>query len=288
METKKEISVLQNKKIIVKPFDKNRAFFAPGHDGRIRYSGCSYGHTLPWKNSTRSYVKIFEDGEQAEFEKLLDLEDGTLNLYKRKGSWWSTFNVNLGKTDKTLDLSHPIQALEYRVLKACINEIASDKNKYNGTQDYYMEDESAVEETSYKLSQKNEEAMDLFIKLRKSDKKMYDLLRVLGKKPNKTMLSNTTALKAELDKIISQKEAIKGVLSIDDFIAGANDPLFQEKVFVLDAIEVGEIVLTGGVYKMKTSGQPLGRSLDEVSEYFNSPKNQDDKLLIQQRIELNK
>lgn len=284
----KEVNILKNVKVIVKPIDKHRAFFPEGHDGKIRYSGCTSTYTLPWKMSTRSFVRIFEDGEQDAFEKALDLEKGVLNLYKRKESWWSKFNISLDKDEKILDLSSPIEALEYRVLKANKGSIAVTKGDYNGTQDYYLIDEGVVEEDGFKLSEKREEAMEIFIKMRKSDSKMYDLLRVMGRKPNASMKSNTKFLKSELDKIIAQIEKVAGLSNIDDFLTSSKDKLFQEKVFVLDAVEIGEVEVAEGVYKMSGSGQPLGRSLKEVAEYFSAPKNQEDKLLIQQRVELNK
>lgn len=284
----KEIKVTSNRKVILKPFDKDRSFFGKEHDGRIRYSGCKSAYTLPWEFNSRRYVKIFEDGEQDAFEKALDLESGSLNLYKRKKSWWSEFFVHLDKNERTFDLNSPMESLEYRVLKANRDDIAESKSMYNGTQSYYIIDEGEVEQDNYKLAQKREEAMEAFMKLRKSNKKMYDILRVLGKKPNKEMSSNSTQLKAELDKVISQVEKLDGVPNIDDFLAVNKDALFQDKIFVLDAIDIGEIELKNGTYRMKETSQPLGRSLNEVAEYFYASKNQDDKLLVQQRIDLNK
>ena len=109
------MDILENKKIKVKPFNKSRSEFM-SEDGQIRYSGCKSGYVLPWNMSIGSYVQIFEDGEQAEFEKVLGLDPGTLNLYKRKDSWWSKFRIELTKDELELDLSNPIQMLKYKVL----------------------------------------------------------------------------------------------------------------------------------------------------------------------------
>lgn len=288
MEKNKEIKILEDKKVFVRAFDKTRAFYSDNHDGRIRFTGCSVGYKLPWETSARRFVNIFKDGEQEAFEKALDLEPGSLNLYKRKKSWFSEFNVELTKETTELDLSSPIQSLEYRVLLANKDHISPSKSDYNGTQDYYIEDESVSETESYKLAEKREDAMELFMKIRKSDKNMYDLLRVLGKNPPKSMATNTKALKAEIDSIINETKKLNGIPNIDDFLYTAKDALFKDKIFVKDAIDIGEIEVVDGAYKMKESGQPLGRSLNETAEYFNAAKNQDDKLLIQQRIELNK
>jgi hypothetical protein len=284
----KEVKITENKRVLIKPFDKDRPFFPEHHDGRIRYTGCTYDLTLPWVYNSRRFVDIFEDGEQEAFEKILKLEEGALNLYNRKGSWWSTFNVTLTKENKELDLSNPLHALELKVIKANKLQVAENKSAYNGTQIYYIEDESVSEEENFSLSEKKVEAMEIFMKLRKSDKKMYDILRVLGKSPAASMESNKKALVAELTSIISQVEKVTGMPNIDDFIAANNDALFQDKVFVYDALAIGEVELIDGTYKMSGNGQPLGKSITEVAEYFHAPKHQDDKLLVQQRIELNK
>jgi hypothetical protein len=285
----KEVKITENKKILVKPIDKDRAFFPKGHDGKVRYTGCNYDPTLPWITNERRYVDIFGGKEvQNAFEKALFLEPGTLNLYNRKGSWWSKFNVTLTKETKELDLNEPMHALEYRVLMANEDTIAKSMSDYNGIQLFFLEDESVSEEENFSLSEKKVEAMEIFMKLRKSDKKMYDILRVLGKSPAASMESNKKALIAELTSIISQVEKVTGMPNIDDFIAANNDALFQDKVFVYDALAIGEVELIDGTYKMSGNGQPLGKSITEVAEYFHAPKHQDDKLLVQQRIELNK
>lgn len=285
---KEERVITKNKKIVVKPIDKERPFFKEGHDGRIRYSGCYNSFTLPWKTSSRSYVKIFEEGEQALFEKALGLEEDALNLYKRKGSWWGKFFIDLDKNEKTLDLNNPMEVLEYRVLKANTDSFATSKGEYNGTQDYFLIDQDEVEETNNKSAERFGLAMELYMKIRKSDKKMYDILRVLELKPSKQIMGNTKALESEIYKIIQQVQKIAGLPNIDDFIEAAQDALFSDKLFTLDAIEIGAIELQNGVFKITESGIPLGRSIQEVAEYFNLAKNQEDKLLIQRRIELNK
>lgn len=280
------MEILENKTIKVKPIKKNRAFLKDGHDGEIRYTGCTSGYKLPWKNKINSFVKIFNKEEQEAYEQALGLNPGTLNLFTRKGSWFSSHNVELTKEETDLNLMNPIQSLEYRILKADPS-IANSKAEYNGTQDYYLEDSTVSQEEDYKLSETKEEAMEIFMKIRKSDKQMYDLLRVLGKGPSQSMKSNPKSLKAEIGKVIDQIEKVTGQPNINDLIKTYNDKLFQDRIFVHDAIELGEIETSEGVYKFKETGHPLGRSIEEVAEYFHSPKNQDDKLLIQQRLELN-
>ena len=284
----KEVAITKNKKILVKPIDKDRPFFKKGHDGRIRYTGCTVGYTLPWKNSTRSYVNIFEDGEQALFEKALNLAPGTLNLYNRKKSWWSKFFVYLDKNEVEFDRSQPMKELEMRVLEANKDKFCKTMSEYNGTQDYILVDKDVTDEINYKNVEKTEAALAFFNKIKTSNKNMFDALRVMGLKPGLEMKANSNALKGELLKVIEQKTKVGELPSIDDFIAVSTDKLYSDKIFVLDAIEIDAIELRGETFKIKDSGLPLGRSLQEVAEYFHLAKNQEDKLLIQRKIELNK
>jgi len=60
------------------------------------------------------------------------------------------------------------------------------------------------------------------------------------------------------------------------------------KVFVLDAIEIGEVEVSKGVYKITSNQTAIGRNLSEAVDYFDSIKGREDKLLIEQRLEMAK
>ncbi len=283
------MSILKNKKVIVRPLVGGRPFLKKGHDGEFMFTGCTKGLMLPYDMKTRSFVKIFAEGEQEEFEILLNKKPGELNIYDWENKFWNSFTVELTKEDKVLDCMIPMHVLELRVLQANKDKIALDETSIvRGAHLYVLIDEDVKRESDYKLSEKNEEAMELFFKLRKSDKNMYDILRVLGKNPGKNMKDNTKALKASLDLIITQKQKIKGEVNIDDFINAVKDPRLSTKVFVLDAIDLGEVKAIGGGYRIVESNQLIGNSLEQAVDFFDSAKNQDQKLLIEQRLQLNK
>ena len=283
---------LRNIKVIVKPVKRHRPFFAEGHDGEFMYSGCINRITLPFSISKRSYVDIFESKEEQEFfENALNKAPGALNIFDRNSQFWSKdFFVDLDKDDKELDLSSPVQMLEYKILLANTNLIApswGERFKNPGYR-WAIVSEAQIEDDSYKIAAKNEEAMELFFSMKNSNKMMYNVLRLIGTNPNKSNENNTTWLKAQIDKIISQKEKVKNVYNIDDFITVAKDPRFNEKIFVLDAIDLGEIKKIDGIYKINESNIPVGRSIDQCVEFFANKKYSEEKILIEQRMELNK
>lgn len=285
------MSITSNKTIEVRPIKRTRPFFKADHDGAFMFSGTYKEYTLPYINDTRSYANPFESPEeQEEFEQVLQLAPGALSINNRNSDFWSTFKVKLSKEGKVLDLNYPMHVLEYRVLKANTKRICpnwEDRNR-NSAYEFALIDKDVEEVNDIRDAERNLRAMELFIKMRKSNKKMYDILRVLGKKLPKEASVNTSQLIKEIDQIIAEKSKVGGVLNIDDFIEAAEDPKLSLKVFVLDAIEIGEIEVSKGVYKITSSQTAIGRNLSEAVDYFDSIKGREDKLLIEQRLEMAK
>lgn len=285
------MSITSNKTIEVRPIKRTRPFFKADHDGAFMFSGTYKEYTLPYINDTRSYANPFESPEeQEEFERVLQLAPGALSINNRNSDFWSTFKVKLSKEGKILDLNYPMHVLEYRVLKANTKRICpnwEDRNR-NSAYEFALIDKDVEEVNDIRDAERNLRAMELFIKMRKSNKKMYDILRVLGKKLPKEASVNTSQLIKEIDQIIAEKSKVGGVLNIDDFIEAAEDPKLSLKVFVLDAIEIGEIEVSKGVYKITSNQTAIGRNLSEAVDYFDSIKGREDKLLIEQRLEMAK
>lgn len=281
---------LRDERVEVKPIVRQRSFFAKGHDGEFMFTGTTRGYMLPYENSTRSYVNIFEDkAEQEWFEDKIGLEKGALSIYDRKSEYWTTFIVEVSKEGKTLDLSIPSHMIEYKVLKANKKRIASSWEGRNASPgfEFALVSETQVTNENVKTSERDEHAWELFMKLKKSNKKMYDILRVMNVSPQKNAKDDASWLKSELNKIINQKQKAPGVLSIDDFIKAAEDKKLSTKLFVLDAMEINEVVQRADGFRLTSNDQLLGKNMAQVVDYFDSPAGQEDKLLIKQRLELN-
>lgn len=287
-----EKKVLKNITIEVKPIIRQRSHFKKGHDGEFMFTGCNKTYMLPFVMSTRAYSKIFKDPEEQEaFETLMDLPKGTLGIYKRNSEYWIKYAIEISKEGKTLDLSIPSHALEHKVLLANKKRISPDWDSKNKPgYEFALVDETKLESDSLKLAEKSENAMELFMKIRKSGKKMFNVLRILGKNPSAESQSNLGWLKAELQKIIDQKEKIKGVNTptIDDFIKVAEDSNFDMKALVYDAMSIKEIVLKGTNFRHAETDEFIGKSLSSAADWLSDIKNQEHKLLIEQRLKLNK
>jgi hypothetical protein len=279
-----EINFLENKKVEIKVVDKYRSGFNKGSDGSTMYTGCKQVFQAPTNMNDR-LIPLLTEEEQRWFEEKMGLDKGALAFSNKDKSYWKDFRVTLDKKGKTLDLSDYEDNLSYRILRAT-NTVANDKGSINVLQHtFYMVTEEEEQEDNNKLSDKYEEASKLFGNISKSDGRMRNVLRLLGK--TVTAEATTKWLKGELIKIIDQKAKITGQLNIDDFIRTAGDKQLDNRVFLLDAVEIGEVAVEGSTYKLR-AGDTIGMDFDQALSYFNNPVNGQKKLLIQERITNNK
>lgn len=279
-----EKNFLENRKVTVNLVQKYRSGFPKNSAGNTIWDGAKRVYQAP-TNAYDRLKPIMSEDECRFFEDKMGLEKNDLS-FNKKDSFWREFKVVLEKAGRVLDLSIAEDFLAYRVLLNS-NPIAKTKSEINElVHDYYLEDESEIEAENIKLTDKYEEASKLFLNtISKSDKRMINVLRLLGK----TVHSNASTkwLKSELVKIIEQKTKMAGVPNVDDFIEVAKDPNFDVKIFIMDAIDIGEIYVEGTTYKLR-SGDTIGFDLDQAISYFNNPKNQQNRLLIEDRIKTNK
>ena len=292
MEEVKEIKtpeqlVLENRKIRVAPLVRGRAFFKKGHDGEFMFTGCWRYYGLPISSRTRSYFNPFKEGEQAAFEKLLNLSPGALNTNDITSDFWGKYKISLDKEGMELDLSVVDHALLYRVFQVNPRFAKQGDNTSNPEYQYQLVDERYQEEEYSKASLKKADAYGELNKLSKSRKQMVDILRLLGVKMSGD--SSLEALKARLAQIVEEpaNNRFKGAITIDDFIRVAKDPQSSQKLFVLDAIDNREIVVENGdEYRLSENGKLIGRSLQGAVDWISDIVNQETKLLIQERMKV--
>ena len=280
--------VLVNKTISVKPIKPRKPFLKKGHDGEDVYTGCHKDYGLPYDVNLRSYKNPFlEEGEQELFEKLLNQEEGALNLYKFKvtePNFWGNFLLKIPKEGTTLHLNNPADALMYRVLLQDPKAATSNSELSILQKEYTLLDESKKDEELSILGQKQDEANDFMHKIKKSKKQMVDTLRLMGKSVDKD--ASMDWLKAELYKIINEVSTTKGVVGLDKFLEVMKDPVAETKLFVLDAIEQKELVRTQTGFKVEGLNEFVGLNYEDVVKHFlkEDPKVQELKQIIQSRL----
>lgn len=275
--------VLENREIIVRPIIRPHPFFKEGHDGVHTYSKCWKEYVLPVRLSTRSYVDPFKSREeQYAFEGIFNLEKNALtpnNLYSK---FWGKYKIKMGKDDVLLNLANPDHALMYRVMSVEPRFCPVGGDRENIEFMYELIDERYSEEYTIDIHQKKVDAYAALAKVSKSEQKMIDLLRLL--EVDVPSNASIKLLSSKLSGIIEQTEKIKGVKNITDFLSAVNDPQSSMKLFVFDAIRAGEVIIDSGDYRLSENSELIGSSLQKAVDYFSNIKNQEKKLLIQERI----
>jgi hypothetical protein len=279
------MEVLENRKIVISPIIRKRAFFPKGHDGEHTYTGCHKDYGLPISLKRRAYLDpFFNKDEQAKFEELLNLKPGSLNLYDLNSKFWGDFSLSLTKEGEILDLNNPVDALWYRVLLVNPRFANNESQRSNQKCDFILIDKKEEQESKNKNAALKEEAIDYFTKIKGSKQKLYDTLRLLNKKPDKD--ATIEALKAKILEIIEEPISATSVTNIGHFLKIIKDPTKDLKLFILDAVDAGEIELKRDGFRIKDNGEFIGKHLEQAVNYFNT-KDADVleiKAIIEQRI----
>src|ERR1017187_4927880 len=98
-------SILEDKKVEVKPIVRGGDYIPKDHDGSTLFSGAKWSTTLPISKANNQLVKILDKEEQALFEKELNLKPGDLDFYNKDNQFWAKFRVETTKEGIILDLS---------------------------------------------------------------------------------------------------------------------------------------------------------------------------------------
>tara|TARA_R110000868_G_C10894796_1_gene763874 strand:- start:964 stop:1815 length:852 start_codon:yes stop_codon:yes gene_type:complete len=268
-------SILKNKKIIVKPIFRNNGNFPKGHDGEFMFTDTVWSTDLRPEPGTNRYKAILTEEERLVFEKTLNLEPNSMSFYKKTG-FWPKFRVKLTKEGKTLNLSEPLDYLEYLVLLADRRVAPNWNAKYDsGEYKFALVDEDETIKDNVNKSDLNKKAYKYLGKIEDSVEDMTMVIRLASNKIVKS--KDVEFLQSEVQKIIDSN--IKG------FVEVMEDKSFGTKAFINKALDAKALDRTvKGGYALK-GGDEIGRTLSETVEFLESNKNQDIFLKLKAQID---
>ena len=62
------------------------------------------------------------------------------------------------------------------------------------------------------------------------------------------------------------------------------DPRFDTKVLIYDAMDANEIIMSNGLFKLASTEAVMGKSVAQVADWLETLQNQEDKIILQQRL----
>jgi len=248
------------------------------HDGLHTYTGANRRYCLPFSLSRRSLVNPFQSEEQREeLERELSLPSGALSIYKKKDNYWSNFEVILDKKELSLDLRNPEDVLRYLLLLANSEEIApSFKDRFEGAYKYALVDQDSESNERAKKAHTVKEAYKKLGQMEDSVETMTNFLIVYGKKPGNN--PRQEFLVSELDKIIEN--------DLEGFMTIVEDEHFETKLLIKKAIQIGAINKPTKTRYELPGGDVIGNSLEQTVDYLKNPLNQENYILIKNRVEV--
>jgi hypothetical protein len=271
-------TILTDKKVKIVPVYRNGGWLPEGHDGEFMFTGTVCEFDLPISTKTGRLVNILTKEEQAFFEKELFLNPGDLSIYKKKDNYWHTFKVKLDKEERVLDLSDPMDNLAYRVCIVSPHVAPNWETRYRSASfQFALRDEEIIVQEKVTKANKKKDAYKFLGKVENNPDRMRNVLRVYGNKvaPN----TSTSVMYTTIESLIDDDKSLPKLLAV------INDPNFEMKIFIEDALSVGAILKDGTRYSLP-GGDKIGGVLNDVIDYFKDAVNQDIYLKIKNQIDL--
>lgn len=268
---------LQNKKVKVVPIKRHFPFLPPDHDGAFMFTGTKFTVTLPIDSRKNMLVPILTREEQDAFEKHMYKKEGDLSTYNKTNPFWASFKIELEKEGMVLDLSDPIDNLRYRILSVHprIAPSWSERNENMAYKFALVEDDYEMSE-NVKRTDKLKKAYKHLGKIEDSLEQMKAFLKVYGRN-NIPHTADINFLIAELGKIIES--------DVDGYLMVANDPSFDMKSFIADAISCKAIEKDGKAALKFKGGDRFADTQADAIAFFKDPANADIYLKVKAQIE---
>lgn len=278
---------LPDKKVRIKPNYKNSGWVKnPKHAAFFKLEGTFDRFVVPQLRNGQ-LANILTDDEKDYLERALLMEENDLSIYKRKDNFWHEFSVSLGKEPVVLDLSVPMDYIKFKVLKANSYRIAPDvASLSNGTPyKYYIEDEEEVTQLQSKKADIYKRAWMAYAKLEDKKDKLRTFLIVF----NETFNPVTKKIDSSPKLDFLQKEVSQIVENrTKDFVDIVEDPNYETKAIIAEGVQTGVLEKRNTKYYLAGGVDKLGDDFRSTIDYLNSPQNQETRMLIEERIKVQK
>lgn len=280
-EERQKAFTLPNKKVKVVPVRRKGGWLNdlhPDHEANFLVANAKIKYAVPTIGSGR-VANPLTPQERAYLEQVLD-ED--LNPLKRDNNFWTRRFAILDRGVRILDLSNPLDYIDYKILLMQKDFIApsGDDRLKKVTYKYYIDDLEYEDRTKYKAATAKKEAYKFFGKLEEKGKPaIVDFLNVYfqnqpGKKADSTM--SLEKLVATVDNIIENET--------DKFLEVAGDAEYENKLFITKALRIRAILIDQGKYHLPT-GEVIANNIKDLILWLKDGNNSEEYFQIKARID---
>ena len=289
-------------KVHVKPILRSGRWLPDGHSGSFMYDHTVLGLQVPLDKRTGRLKDPLTPEERVFFETEagLDLEQGGLNPHKKTDNFWHNFIVSIRKSDDivsdttvlmTLDLSNPMDYLQYKVL--LLNSVPDggivapewDKRLSSGTYRVALQHEGQQNTEKVKKADMMKKAYKYLSKIDSSSETMFDFLTIYylenakSKRPSEN--SDRDFYYTEIQDLIDTD--LDGVVQIIE-----DEDNYEFKLLIHRGLKTSTLKLVSGGNIETADGIPVGKSLHQCIQWLKDDKHQDEYLRLKNQIELAK
>ena len=278
---------LPMKKVALKPVVREGGWLPKGHDGEFMFTMATAEFCVPRdiRRGGRLAQVLNEEEEQLIGEKLganlsINRQDSENFFCIDKRSRVKVIKKHdFDKEGMVLDLSDALDYLHYKILLANRDIIApSWEERYNKPSYRFVlvdKDQEAIEHI--KKGSLKAKAYEHYAAIKDSHQRMTKFLTVYGQRPLKEV--SVDFLQSQLLNIIESN--VNGYLTI------ANDPDYDNKLLIDDAVRVGALTKIGKTKYMLPGGDVIGSTTNEAIEYLTDKRNSEVAAKIRAQIEFN-
>lgn len=230
----------------------------------------------------QKYSAQYPDGmtQKEFFEKELGVDLNT--TLAPELNFWRTDKrgrVTITKKGLQLNLTQPLDMLKYLILLSNKMLIAPsfEESTKKATYEFMLVDDNKMLSRKVEEGKRKKRAYVEFSKITSSRTKMVGFIKALGR----VLPARATDdwLENEILTVLEN--------NVDNFLSIVDDPNYDHKIFIQEAVEVGAIIKKSDKRYTLDNGIELGDLIDTLN-YINSPENQEVKLRIKSKIELAK
>lgn len=284
--------LVKGKKVKVKPVIKENKWenlLDKKRRDAFMYNSTKRTYTLPNSLKTGTLVNILDDIELVKtpqykepvterqfFEKQLSKD---LSIYnKKEDNFWQSdaiARVVLTKDGAEYNMEDPVDVIRFKILMANKELIASnlDESRNKPTYEFYLVDEESEISKELEVAEREAKAFEYYNEYKGSVTKLQNFLKVANKGFNVNATQQWLA--QEVFKILKE--------DVNKFLNIAQDPLFDDKAFIYDALRVGAITRTGNDAYALDDKTKTGTIYDTIS-HLNKPENSALYQIIKERI----
>ncbi|AGO48979.1 Putative structural protein [Cellulophaga phage phi14:2] len=274
---------LPDKKIIVRFIRKRKGMAADVKDDHVIAGGMLNGSfkkiPVPMQKNG-SLANVLTKEEKAFLESDEGLGKG-LSVYANKEFWQDRY-VTLVKGDNFLDLSDPIDYIDYKILLGNSDKIAPSLavQSHKATYQYVIVDsdeEMAIERDTFNYKK---EAFKLYSKVEDNEAILRGILKIVNKRPV-SEASKITWLRQEVEKLVDGDSK--------KFVEFMKDSDYEYKILLSNAEDAG-VVITHNQKYSTSDGIELAE-IDEIPSFANAvrylanPKNSELVDIIKVKLE---